>query len=140
MRIRKTVTAAAITLLLVACDEGTKPAETEQSTDAPPPQVLQTKLEAQTQDPCAQQPESLTPEDCRKYITQITNTAKAVRRVGEHDRALQDAANTIEEGIEKYRGNECAGTDQQQQECTTALSTAADGLRSAHDTLVTANG
>ena|GEM_PF-2999515 len=139
MRIRRAVTATAVTLLLAACGGQSQPADHGPSTDPPPPEALQTKLEAQIQDPCFQDPDALTPTACRKYVTQISNTANAVREVGTNDPALRDAAQTIDKGIKKYRSNGCAGTKEEKPQCTAALSTAADGLRSAHDTLATAN-
>lgn len=137
MRIRGALTTVAIALLLAACGDQTHPGNQQPNSETLRPAALRTKVDAQIQDPCFERPGELAPQDCRKYVTQISNTANSLRRIEQEKPALRDTAQTIDKGIKDYRGNGCASATKPQQKCTKALSTAADGLQAAHDTLNT---
>lgn len=137
MRIRGALATVAVALLLAACGEQTQPGDNQPNTETLRPAALRTKLDAQIQDPCFTRPDKIAPQDCRKYVTQISNTANSIRQAEQDDPELRDAAQTVDKGIKSYRGSGCASATKPRAKCTKALATAADGLQTAYDTLDT---
>lgn len=129
MRTRKTLAVLALGLALAGCGGQEAGPTPKGGGAATTPDALATKLRVYSIDQCATKPEQQIPSDCRKFVTELASTVGMVREQAPKHPQLNSLADTLQKGIDEYRGPRCDTVRQQGNPCSEALRNISNAVR-----------